>query len=355
MSDQDKPKRSEETKKLTPWQLANQEYLKQHPRETEIPPESKPDEDLISDEEIPENTENQSEKLQDKEEIKEEIPERKIKGPVNGSFLERLPNIRQERNKRLYRRSTILITIFIIPALILLYYVSPLSRLSEVTIDGNEEIPSEEIIEKLDFSIGYNLWSQYIHREEYVARLKKQELRIEDASVHFDGINRFVVNVKEYEEVAYLEHDNQYSPILANGRVIPTNIEKAQGSLPILEGFTGPKRILAVLKQYNKLSEEVRQGVSQIKYAPTEENKSLLQIFMNDGNQVLVPIPEMAQKMNYYPQVVEEMNAQEMKGIVDMEAGIYSYSYPEETSSDNTEQSITENTTEETSSSLEID
>ncbi|MGG5316807.1 cell division protein FtsQ/DivIB [Enterococcus sp. AZ072] len=360
MSHQETPDNNKDEKsKLTPWQLANQEYLKMHPNETGDSPAEETDQDYLENEEIPETpNEKQTDQLENTEAHEENV-EKEKKGPVNGSFLDRLPNIRHERNKRLYRRSSTLILLFMIPALVLLYYVSPLSRLSGISIEGNEQISSEEITNKLNFSIGSNLWSQYFNRDEHVTRLKKQELRIQDAKVHFNGINKFAVDIKEYKEVAYLEHDNNYSPILANGRVIPTNIKKDQDSLPILEGFTGPKRILAVMKQYDALSEEVRQGVSQIKYAPTNENKSLLQIFMNDGNQVLVSIQGMSDKMKYYPQVVEEMNAKDIKGIVDMEAGIYSYPYPEESSSDNTEQSTSESTVEttaeETSPSVEND
>ncbi|EOH87828.1 cell division protein FtsQ/DivIB [Enterococcus pallens] len=358
MSQQETPENNKDDKdKLTPWQLANQEYLKMHPNESKKQFTEESEQEIsIEDTEV--KDEEDSERLEDTEKSEEKTEKKKL-GPVNGSFLDRLPNIRHERNRRLYKRLTILIVLFMIPALILLYYVSPLSRLSGVSIEGNEQISSEEIANKLNFSVGNNLWSQYFQRNDHIDRLKKQELRVQDASVRFDGINKFVVDVKEYKEVAYLGHDNEYSPVLANGTVIPMNVEKPQGTLPILEGFTGPKRILEVMKQYDALSEKVRQGVSQIKYAPTNENKGLLQIFMNDGNQVLVSIHDMSQKMKYYPQVVEEMNAQKMKGIVDMEAGIYSYSYPEETTSDNTEQntieSTTENPPEETSPSVEND
>lgn len=345
MSQQETPENSKDEKEqLTPWQLANQEYLKMHPNEAQNQLVEEANQDFLV-ENVEDTDEESSEQVKDTEEFEEKAEQKKT-GPVNGSFLDRLPNVRHERNKRLYRRLSTLIVLFMIPALVLLYYVSPLSRLSGVSIEGNEQISSEEIANKLNFSIGSNLWSQYIQRDDYIDRLKKQELRVQDASVHFNGINKFVVNVKEYKEIAYIGHNNEYSPVLANGTVIPTNIEKPQGTLPILEGFTGPKRILEVMKQYDALSEKVRQGVSQIKYAPTNENKGLLQIFMNDGNQVLVSIQDMSQKMKYYPQVVEEMNAQEMKGIVDMEAGIYSYSYPEETASDNTEQSTIGSTTE---------
>ena len=172
-------------------------------------------------------------------------------------------------------------------------------------------------------------------------QLKKQELQIEDATVRIDGFNHFAVTIKEYAEVAYLESNGKYSPVISSGKVIPIEVEKSDGSLPILESFTNSKRILHVLDQYKKLSEEVKQGISQIKYAPTSENKELLEILMNDGNKVLVSIDDLGKKMNYYPQVVEQMNEKEIKGVVDMEAGIYSYPYEDNSSEADTTQSTT--------------
>lgn len=341
---------------LTPWQLANMEYMKQKALENkEAQPEeslSESEEDEAAADDLPTEPEKESENVaavKEKNTASEdsepkEIPSEEVKlpsGPRNGSFLDRLPNIRHERNRLLVRRSSILIGLFAIPALFLLYYISPLADLGAVTIKGNEHVATETIKQELDFNIGGNLWSQFFGRNDNVKQLKKQELQIEDATVRIDGFNHFAVTIKEYAEVAYLESNGKYSPVISSGKVIPIEVEKSDGSLPILESFTNSKRILHVLDQYKKLSEEVKQGISQIKYAPTSENKELLEILMNDGNKVLVSIDDLGKKMNYYPQVVEQMNEKEIKGVVDMEAGIYSYPYEDNSSEADTTQSTT--------------
>ncbi|WP_379945722.1 cell division protein FtsQ/DivIB [Enterococcus devriesei] len=325
---------------LTPWQLANIEYLKQKALEKGEPEsepveesESVPDDDGEPAEETIQ-TEPDSEKSEEELLVEEEAVKEVPIGPKNGSFLDRLPNIKHERNQRLLRRSTILIGLFSIPALLLLYYISPLGKIGGVSVEGNQRISAEAIEKELNFSVGDNLWSQYFDRQDNIKNLKKQELQIEDASVQFKGFNHFEVKVKEYPEVAYIDNDGKYSPVISNGKIIPIEVAKGNGDLPILESFTSSKRILSVLEQYKKLSGEVKQGISQIKYAPTDENKELLEIFMNDGNKVLVSIHDMGTKMQYYPQIAKEMSAKEMKGVVDMEAGIYSYPYAENSTSE---------------------
>lgn len=345
------PEEKSKPENLTPWQLANMEYLKQKALEKGEPePTTDTSEQSAetvnpnepADEESEEKIESELPPVMESE--NEEEAQEPPKGPRNGSFLERLPNIRHERNRKLVRRATILIAIFSIPALLLLYYISPLGKLGGVSVKGNEKIASEIITNELDFSVGDNLWHQYFNREDNIKNLKKHELQIENAQVRIDGFNQFEVTVKEYPEVAYLESNGKYSPVISNGKIIPVEVEKSNGELPILESFTSSKRILKVLEEYKQLSEEVKQGISQIKYAPTDENKELLEIFMNDGNKVLVRISDLSSKMKYYPQIAKDMNDKEIKGIVDMEAGIYSYPYTENSTTEDSTQSSTEQT-----------
>lgn len=132
---------------LTPWQLANMEYLKQKALE-----KGETVDQAATAEETNElsNTDGLAEEKLEEPEQKDTIPleseteepemEDAPSGPKNGSFLERLPNIKHERNRRLVKRSLILIGLFSIPALLLLYYISPLAKLGGVSIKGNEKI-----------------------------------------------------------------------------------------------------------------------------------------------------------------------------------------------------------------------
>ena len=74
------------------------------------------------------------------------------------------------------------------------------------------------------------------------------------------------------------------------------------------------------MASYNKLPQEIKQGISEIKYAPSKTNKDLINVYMNDGNRVIVNISDLSEKMAYYSQVAEQMDK---PGIVDMEVGIF--------------------------------
>lgn len=338
---------------LTPWQQANLEYMqkkaaenkeKATKEETNVTPLTPPSEKPVKKELTITGKSVNEESATKKNAFPDDAPPVPVDEPADTtddleeklSFFERLP-----KDKQLYQRMGILIGLFLIPSLILGYYISPLSQLAGVTVQHNEHVSKATIKETVDLKLGDNLWPQYFDREAKVARLEKKEARIKSATIKFNGANRFVIDVNEYEEVAFLEHNGAYSPIIANGKVMPVDQKKATGDLPILENFKGSKRILAVLAGYKKLSEEIQQGISQIKYAPSAENRELLQIFMNDGNQVLVSINELDKKMAYYPQVVKQMNKAKFKGVVDMEAGIYSYPYPNEKKTKSTHQNTT--------------
>lgn len=270
--------------------------------------------------------------------------------PYIPPFEEKESKWQRPENKRLLKRSSILIGLFMIPALLCIYFISPLSRLKDVSVSGNEAVPAGEIQQKTNFTIGKGVWSQFFSRKDKIELLKKQEPRIKSAKVGFDGINSFNINIKEYREVALLAQDNKYAPIIENGHVIPETIEEADGSVPILENFTDSKNILKVLNQYKELSEEVKVGISQIKHVPTQNNPELLHIYMNDGNQVMINIPDISKKMPYYPQIAKEMDGKGFKGIVDMQVGIYSYPYPSPEESADTSGDSGTGATEETTS-----
>ncbi len=65
---------------------------------------------------------------------------------------------------------------------------------------------------------------------------------------------------------------------------------------------------------------------------------------MNDGNQVILNINNLANQMKYYSQVAKDMDE---KGVIDMEVGIYSYPYS------STQETAESDSTEETTGSEE--
>ena len=238
-------------------------------------------------------------------------------------FADRLPNVKKTRNKRLYRRLAFILTCLGTAILVALYFVSPLSRLSEVTVSGNKSVESQAIIQQSKLETGSGLWEQYSNRNYFSANIQKKFPIIKKANIKLNGINSFKIDIQEYQIVALAATKGGYHPILEN--------------------FKEDKLIPELMASYNKLPQEIKQGISEIKYAPSKTNKDLINVYMNDGNRVIVNISDLSEKMAYYSQVAEQMDK---PGIVDMEVGIFSYPYEkesEETGSEVSEDSAVEN------------
>ncbi|MFD2387133.1 cell division protein FtsQ/DivIB [Enterococcus rivorum] len=101
----------------------------------------------------------------------------------------------------------------------------------------------------------------------------------------------------------------------------------------MFENFQDESLIKELMISYADLSTEIKHGISEIKYAPSVTNKDLVSLYMNDGNRVLVNIPQLSEKMAYYPQVAKQMDE---AGIIDMEVGIFSYPYGNESTIEST-------------------
>lgn len=339
--------------KPTPWQEAHQKYLEEKKLMDSILKNNL--EDRKNSDSLGELTEEDEEKLfsQEKkmnsesnlemlssENLTENLRE-------NTSFSDKLPKMKDYRQRKLHRRLTLIILLFLIPLIVCIYYISPLGQLEKVNVVHNQQVSSEQIMKTADFKINESLWEQYFARQTAIQKIKKISPWIKAVNVKVVHFNQFQINVTEYPRVAYLLTDNKYYDVLENGSVLkkPISQDQLQSGLPILEGFTSKQLILKTMKAYRKLPEEYKQSISQIKSTPRAENDQLLTLNMNDQNQVLINIDQLTKKLPYYAKVASNMQE---PGIVDMEVGIFSYPYPKEEkktgdSSEQTTESDSEN------------
>ncbi|MDB1679262.1 MULTISPECIES: cell division protein FtsQ/DivIB [Enterococcus] len=350
------PNQSVDENNLTPWQKANRKYLAEHGKkekeatkktDNEVQPdEQEADAEPATEKDVPEHEHDAP--------SEDETEQIKAGGPYNGSFLNRLPNLKNQRNKVLYRRLALIITILGIPLIFLIYYVSPYSKLQAVTVSGNENVAAQTVITDTKLTMGTNIWKQYWHKADYINNLKEEQPRIENAQISFKTLNTFTLKVKEYKEIALVTKNGQYYPVMENGTVLSEKVANPTKNLPILDGFTNNEKIKSLTKEYNKLSAELQKAISEIKYTPSDTNKNLLRLNMNDGNQVIVNIQNLASQMKYYAQVAKDMDE---KGVIDMEVGIFSYPYSEssaeaeQTSGTNSMETTTEQTNGSSASS----
>lgn len=298
----------EENDTLTPWQKEHLLYLES--------------EGIQPDEEVEENEEDQP-----SEELSEDVSEEEAVDDSEGkrfSFSDHLPNLKAYRDKKLRGRLLLIVSLYLLPLTASLYYISPLSKLSAITVEGTTVTEKEALISSSQLKEQEGLWPQFFNRKSLVASIEAENPRVKSAEIGLKHWNQFAITVQEYPEVAYLVKGNQYLPILENGLVLQEPRKEVSNGRVILENYSDETRILDTLEAYRELPSEIQDAISQIKYAPSKKNRELLTIFMNDGNQVLVGISKLTTQMKYYLQVAKEMDE---KGVIDMEVGIFSYPY----------------------------
>lgn len=328
-------KKENSQKKPTPWQEAHQKYLEEKRLMDKILKKNQEQEESESMAEPSEEVEKQENQEQEKNErpmieiLSSEKPTESIRESENISFSDKLPKMKDYRQRKLYRRLALIISLFLIPLLGCIYYISPLGQLSKVNVVHNQQVASEQIVKTANFKINEPLWEQYFSRQSAIQKIQKISPWIKEVNVKVVHFNQFQINVTEYHRVAYLLTGDKYYDILENGQVLknPITQDQLQSGLPILEGFTSKKLILKTLKAYHKLPEEFKQSISQIKSTPRAENDQLLTLNMNDQNQVLINIDQLTKKLPYYAKVASNMQE---PGIVDMEVGLFTYPYPKE-------------------------
>ena len=330
----DKEKNSSSTEEhdaLTPWQKEHLLYLESQGIDPEIAEE--PETEILLDKTLDSFEEEALDASNEKDEGNSQST---IDKPF--SFSDHLPNFKAYRDKKLRKRLLILVVIFLVPLLGSLYYISPLSKVSEVVVAENPLTPKEALIESSQIVKNERLWPQFFARQRIATAIEKANPRVKKATITLQQWNQLHLHVEEYSESAYLVKGNDYLPILENGTILQEPRKEVTKGRVIVENFTDETLILETLKQYKELPEEIQDAISQITYAPSKNNEELLTIFMNDGNQVIVGISKLADHMKYYLQVAKEMSE---KGVIDMEVGIYSYSYPsnETEKEENTESS----------------
>ncbi|MCU9786757.1 cell division protein FtsQ/DivIB, partial [Enterococcus faecalis] len=82
----------------------------------------------------------------------------------------------------------------------------------------------------------------------------------------------FKIGYEQYPIVGLAATTGGYPPILENGKTLAETTKAAESGKPIFENFKEDKLIPELMDSYNKLPQEIKQGISEIKYAPSKTN-----------------------------------------------------------------------------------
>ncbi|ASB89719.1 cell division protein FtsQ/DivIB [Bacillus sonorensis] len=232
---------------------------------------------------------------------------------------ERIPKIKEQRKQKANRRLITFILLFFTMMLIIIYLQTPISKVSNVEIKGNRNVPAEDIISLSQIYKGQTeYWS--LNKEKTAKKIEKNKL-VKKAEVSKKLPNKIEISIEEYKSIAFLQKDHVYYSVLENGTVLPEEVTPNDKG-PILNDWPENEKLIQMAKQLNKLPDSVKKSISEINYAPQKSNPWLIRLYMNDGYMVTASIKTFAKNMENYPAIVKELPKGE-KGIIHLEVAAY--------------------------------
>ncbi|MEI5906083.1 FtsQ-type POTRA domain-containing protein [Bacillus spongiae] len=238
------------------------------------------------------------------------------------SLEDRIPKIKEERKRKTNRRLAFLLCLFFILIASVVYMQSPWSEISHITVQGNNILDDNNIIEHSSLSLGASVWKL---NKEAVGEEIESLPEIKSAEIHFIFPNSYIVKVEEYDQIALIFTENLFKPVLESGLVLEGDNLSTQ-PLPILRDFEDKKMLEEVVQQLKLLPLDVKNRISEIIYTPKQADPYHITLFMNDGYEVSATIRTLAEKLVHYPSIVNQLK-EEGKGIIDLEVGSFFRAY----------------------------
>ena len=341
----------EEFKELSEWQKRNQEYLKKKAEEEAALAEEKEKErqarmaskseksdeteeqESESEPKDPESAKEESEeKVEKSEDVKKEISKEKSKSKKTEKEDKQDKKIEKKPVKEKQVKPKIpgvhiwrAISILFLSLLLLVvsaYLLSPYATMKDIRVEGTVQTTDDDIrqasgIQDSDYTINLLL-----DKAKYEEQLKSNYW-VESAQLVYQFPTKFTIKVKEYDIVAYYVSGENHYPILSSGQLETSSmslVSLPETYLSVL--FNDSEQIKTFTSELAQISPELKAAIQKVELAPSKVTSDLIRLTMNDSDEVLVPLSEMSKKLPYYSKIKPQLSE---PSVIDMEAGIYSY------------------------------
>ena len=364
MTTKDKGDQKELQKYLSAWQKRHQEYLEKKSQEkaSETDEEERNDEtfetsesagtketdnsedekeDQTQDQASDDDETNESEESEeveepseddeesDKENIEEssDVSEDRTENFVDQADIEIEKEAKPDKPRiekiHLYRAIPVLVISSLL-ILLSLYFITPLGSLKNIVVTGNERVTQDEIIKATQIDSRDYTLTTFLNRNQYANNLKKANSWIEKAEISYQFPITFKIQVTEYKILAYEASTGNIYPVISNGTVINQPVKKE--ALPenyMRLNLSDKAKVKKLMQELSDVPDSIKNEIQTVDLTPSKATKDLLTLTMRDEHKIIVPLSDIHKKLPYYSRVHPLLTE---PSIVDMEAGIFSYS-----------------------------
>ena len=332
----DKKKESNQKQELSEWQKRNQEYLKKKAEEEAALAEEKEKEKQARKEAnsklLEESKKSSSESVEEASSPSKEPSEKEEKSQKDDR------KVKEEKEKKkpekpekpakpkiapvhIWRAVSILVPSVLV-LLFSVYLLTPLSTIKNIEVKGNSNTQADDIKQASGIQDSDYTLALLLDKEKYAERIKSNHW-IESAKINYQFPTNFTIEVKEFDIVGYYVSGEEHYPILSSGTVESTPVDRL--NLPetyLTVTFNDEQQVKELITGLSTISEDIKSQIQKIELAPSKATADLLKITMLDTDEILVPLSELSKKLPYYSKIKPQLTE---PSVVDMEAGVYSY------------------------------
>ena len=335
----DKNKESNQKQELSEWQKRNQEYLKKKAEEEAALAEEKEKEKQArmgkNSKALEESKKSSSDSDQNETVPDEESSEKEEKFQKDDSKVKEEKEKKKEKKKEkpekpakpkiapvhIWRAVSILVPSVLV-LLLSVYLLTPLSTIKNIEVKGNRNTQADDIKQASGIQDSDYTLALLLDKETYAERIKSNHW-IESAQIDYQFPTNFTIEIKEFDIVGYYVSGEEYYPILSSGAVESTPVNRL--NLPetyLTVTFNDEQQVKELITGLSTISEDIKSQIQKIELAPSKATADLLKITMLDTDEILVPLSELSKKLPYYSKIKPQLSE---PSVVDMEAGVYSY------------------------------
>ncbi|MFX3622642.1 MAG: cell division protein FtsQ/DivIB [Ectobacillus sp.] len=233
---------------------------------------------------------------------------------------DRIPKLKKQRRKKVNRRLILYVSILFLLVLFMIYFRSPLSNISDISVEGNHYMSKKQVMQVSD--ITYKTSYFRVMPEKAEEKLAKRK-EVKEADVRKVFPNKIKIAIEEYKTTGYLSEKGKLYPVLENGQILSALPDNALPiAAPLFMNFEKEETVRELSLELMKLSPGIFRSISEVHFNPQPADPLHLKLYMNEGYEVSVTVQDFAEKMASYPLIVKQLKPGE-KTVIHLEVGAY--------------------------------
>jgi len=208
------------------------------------------------------------------------------------------------RKMKTSRKIMFILMLFCLVLLAVLFFRSPISKISEIQFQGNVFATKEQLLQAGEFNVGDQFFG--VSAATLEARLLDVK-SVQNVTVdkQFPGVIQ--IQIQEYTTVAYeLGQEGSLMAILSNGVMVPVKTSGIAIEKPILTQWnpTDPYK-LELSQVLGAIPNQLTSDISEIMPSPTVSFPDRIKLYTRSKFEVITAVSLLKDKVEYLNQVIE--------------------------------------------------